>query len=373
MEGRQNEAAGLRTEQADSGKKERSSSAPTFPRDALKRALQLAESIEKNNAGRPYDRLTLAGAVEYSPNSSGFRQLIISSGRYGVTDGGYMADKISLTSLGSKIVAPTDDAQRGQGLREALLKPDLFRKVYEFYDKKSIPREELLKNALRKEFGVAPEDIDSCFTVLSANLKEYGLVQNIRGNDFLQLDRLAEASGTALMSTLSPSPEPLEANPEEGGIEIAPQTAPQVPKQIFVAHGKNTKPLEQLERILNRFKVPYKVAEEEANQGRPVGQKVAELMRTCTSGIFIFTADEETLDIQGNKVFRPSDNVVYELGAASVMYGEKIVILKEADVSFASDFRDLAYIPFEKDKLDAKAADLMVEFIGLGFLELRPT
>jgi hypothetical protein len=32
-----------------------------------------------------------------------------------------------------------------------------------------------------------------------------------------------------------------------------------------------------------------------------------------------------------------------------------------------------SYISFEKDKLDAKAADLMVEFIGLGFLELRPT
>jgi len=61
------------------------------------------------------------------------------------------------------------------------------------------------------------------------------------------------------------------------------------------------------------------------------------------------------------------------LGAASVLYGEKIVILKENEVSFASDFGDIAYISFEKDKLDAKAADLMLEFVGLGFLELRPT
>jgi hypothetical protein len=65
--------------------------------------------------------------------------------------------------------------------------------------------------------------------------------------------------------------------------------------------------------------------------------------------------------------------VVYELGAASVLYGKKIVILKEKDVDFASDFSDLGHIPFEKDKLDATAADVMVELIGLGFLEVRPT
>ena len=128
-----------------------------------------------------------------------------------------------------------------------------------------------------------------------------------------------------------------------------------------------------MERILNRFKVTYKVAEEEPHRGRPIGTKVAELMKACTSGIFIFTADEETTDSEGKKVYRPSDNVVYELGAASVLYGNKIVILKEDIVTFASDFSDIGYISFEKDKLDTKAADLMVELIGLGFLQVMPT
>ena len=54
----------------------------------------------------------------------------------------------------------------------------------------------------------------------------------------------------------------------------------------------------------------------------------------CASGIFIFTADEcflrEDKDGQVKEVRRPSENVVYELGAASVFYGRKIVIFKEA-------------------------------------------
>ncbi len=51
----------------------------------------------------------------------------------------------------------------------------------------------------------------------------------------------------------------------------------------------------------------------------------------------------------------------------------KNVILKEDDVSFASDFSDTGYILFEKDRLDPKAADRMVELISLGFLQLIPT
>ena len=65
--------------------------------------------------------------------------------------------------------------------------------------------------------------------------------------------------------------------------------------------------------------------------------------------------------------------MIYELGAASVLYDNKIVIFKEENVSFASDFGDIGYIPFEKDQLEVKAADLMLELIELGFMRLTPT
>jgi len=284
--------------------KERQARGPgaVFPRDSMKRVLQLAESIEKNNAGKPYDRLTLAGSVNYSPNSSGFRQLIISSGRYGLTEGGYAADKIALTPLGSQIVAPTTEDQVGKGLRQALLTPELFRRVFEFYNKKNIPKEDLFKNALKKEFNVAPEDVDTAYSILVQNMRDYGVIQSIRGNDFLQLDKLAEVTATAQETPVAESAEAdtLEGQNQPGQREEMPR--PEIPKQVFVAHGKNKRPLEQLEKILNRFKVPYKVAEEEPHRGRPVGDKVASLMKQCTSGIFIFTADEETTDSKGRKV-----------------------------------------------------------------------
>ncbi len=157
------------------------------------------------------------------------------------------------------------------------------------------------------------------------------------------------------------------------GEVVTPFVDQLIPKQIFVAHGKNKKPLEQLKTVLDQFQVPYKVAIDEPHEGRPVSQKVSELMHECSSAIFIFTKDEETKDSDGNVVYRPSDNVVFELGAASVLYGKKIVIFKENGVSFGSDFKALGYIPFDTDQLGAKTVELMKELIGFGLLKISAT
>jgi len=121
--------------------------------------------------------------------------------------------------------------------------------------------------------------------------------------------------------------------------------------------------------MLSEFKVPFKVAIDEPHIGRPISQKVSDLMKTCTSAIVILTTDEEYIDAKGDKFYRPSDNAVYELGAASILYGDKIVILKEEGVSLPSDFSDLGHITFKKDEIDAKSMQLIKELIGFGLLK----
>jgi predicted nucleotide-binding protein len=146
--------------------------------------------------------------------------------------------------------------------------------------------------------------------------------------------------------------------------------SPQLGQAIFIGHGKNRKPLEQLEKILQQFKIPFRVAIDEPNLGRPIGSKVRDLMKACNCAILIFTADEEFRDKDGNVVWRPSENVAHELGAAGYLYDNRIVILKEADVSLPSNFRDIGYISFEKDKLEAKAFEVLKELIGFGIVKV---
>lgn len=139
---------------------------------------------------------------------------------------------------------------------------------------------------------------------------------------------------------------------------------------IFIAHGKNKKPLEQLKKILDQFKIPYKVAIEEPNLGRPISGKIREIMESCNCAILIFTADEEFKDKTGATIWRPSENVVFELGATGYLYDNRIVILKENGVTFPSNFRDIGYIDFEKDQLEAKTLDVIKELIGFGIVKV---
>ncbi len=139
---------------------------------------------------------------------------------------------------------------------------------------------------------------------------------------------------------------------------------------VFVAHGKNKKPREQLKRILDQFRIPYKVAVDEPKLGRPIGAKVKEIMESCNCAISILTADEEPQDKDGHCIWRPSENVIYELGASGYVYGNRIVILKEDTVEFPKNFTDLGCISFADDQLEAKSMDVLKELIGFGIVKI---
>jgi hypothetical protein len=63
--------------------------------------------------------------------------------------------------------------------------------------------------------------------------------------------------------------------------------------------------------------------------------------------------------------------VVYELGAASVLYDRRIVIFKDRRVTFPSDFSDLGYIEFDEGQFGEKIGDLFSELVALDILEVR--
>jgi hypothetical protein len=159
-------------------------------------------------------------------------------------------------------------------------------------------------------------------------------------------------------------------DPSSSPISEAVSRASYLGQGIFIAHGKNKKPLEQLKHILDQFKVAYKVAVEEPNLGRPISAKVRATMEACNCAILIFTADEEFNDKDGHAVWRPSENVIYELGAASYLYENRVVIMKEEDVKFPSNFQDIGYISFVKDQLEAKAMEIIKELVGFDILKI---
>ena len=128
--------------------------------------------------------------------------------------------------------------------------------------------------------------------------------------------------------------------------------------------------MEQLVKILNEYGIPHREAVDEANRARPIPQKVAETMRECGAAILVFTADKEYFDKDGESIWRPSENVSHELGAASVLYGERIVVFKERGIELPSNFSSVGYIEFEKDKLIDKGIELFRELVSMKILSI---
>jgi hypothetical protein len=333
------------------------------------------------------NRILLAEAMKLSPSSSGFRERVMASFRYGLTDGSYNSDLISLTPLGVAATKPRNDYERIEAERDAFRHVPIFSTLLDHYSNSKLPDAKFLKNTLER----APFDIDPAWSAevvefFIANATRVGFLRLMNGSNYVVIEAGAKSPDDSSQPQPEPDQDPqfdstaLQSNTPNGEepalppvVEIPAQAPRAVPMQIFIAHGKSKKPLEQLKKILNEWQVPFLVAVDEPNAGRPISEKVADLMRACTAGIFIFTADDELQDSKGNSVFRPSQNVVYELGAASLLYGRKIVVLKDSNVTFPSDFSDLGWIEFERDALDAKALDLLRELIALKAIRLVST
>jgi hypothetical protein len=324
------------------------------------------------------NRVLLADAVGYSPSSSGFRDLVTASGRYGLTEGSYAAENIELTPLGESVSRPRNEAERADALREAVRHVPIFAQMLSHFANNKLPEAAFLKNTLeRPPFNVDPVWSEAVARTFIADAERVGYVRRLSGSLYVVLD-----AGTTMPEEVVVIPddhqpdtsvfdEPPVMSGEAEHVPVPePETDRPLPMQLFVAHGRNRKPLEQLQRILNEWQVPFVVAVNEANAGRPISQKVADLMMACSAGIFIFTGDEEFQDGDGNSVLRPSQNVIYELGAASLLYGRKIVIFKEEGVTFPSDFSDLGWIEFKKDALDQKSMELLREMIALKAVKL---
>ena len=319
-------------------------------------------------------RLLLADALGLSPSSSNFRDLLSSSYKYGLTEGTEKAPEISLTPRGNDVTQSKDQTTRLKALRSAALAPDIFEKFFTTYADKKLPSPEMISKILISEYKVPKSLAEECAALIIKNGRFVDIIRDISGSAHVLLDTEVAKKREAPEPDGQPISEEVNEPPlETPGIEkvqIKGDSGKNVLKSIFVGHGKKKGPLTQLQKILTSFQIPHKVVAEEANLGRPIPQKVKETMQECGSAILIFTCDEKFFDDLGKEIWRPSENVVHELGAASYAYEDRIVIFKEKGLHFPTNFQSIGYIEFEEGSLESRTTELLKELIGFGLVKI---
>jgi predicted nucleotide-binding protein len=354
-----------------------------FPSDSLEEALALPRAILDDRAGQPYNRLLLADSIGIKPGSTNYRDLLSSSLKYGLTEGTEKAAEISLTELGRMAAQSADPAKRRAAIRQAAFKPEVFGEFYTQYRNSKLPAPDTLAKILTSNFKVPSSYATECATLIAENGRFAGIIRDVSGSPHVLWDADLETEVHDAVSTFPGdiSEDGTSDNEAQNGFQpefsprlIAPvsdvATVQQSPRAIFVGHGKKKEPLEKLEKILRSFDIPFKVVIDEANRGRPIPQKVKDTMQECGSAILIFTKDEKFLDEQGNEVWRPSENVVHELGAASYAYEDRVVIFKEEGIHFPANYSSVGYIEFEEDNIEAKTMELFKELREFGLIRI---
>jgi hypothetical protein len=342
------------------------------PRHTIEEALRLARAIAENYGKEPTRPLGVAQAMGMKPTTGKFETLAGASLAYGFTEGGARAEKISLGELGRRVVAPTAEGDDLAAKREALLRPRVTREFLKKYDGSSLPKPAIGQNVL-EEMGVGSSATKRTLDLIVESANELGLMREIKGTLYVDLEGVST-------KIVDPAPEASDEVREENEHEneqvvVDPplkdqkETAATRPTALFVGARKG-KARDQLIKLLGEYQIPHKVAEDEANRGRPIPKKVKDTMQECGAAILIFSADEEYHDGEGVSVWKPSDNIVHELGASSILYDDRIIVFKDERVTLASNFESIGFIEFSDGQLDAKVNELLRELIAFKILTL---
>src|SRR5437588_460927 len=343
-----------------------------FPQSTLQQAQKIASALVDNFAGTEGSPPDIALAIGISPTSSGWPNLTGSSIAYGLTDGGVNANKIKLTPLGGKLVAPEHEGDDLAARREAIMKPRISKEFFERYRRAKFPNDTIAGNVL-KSLGIPSDRILSALEIVKANGRYAGIIRDTPTGPFVNLDSpgvpaptatpalpeheaddesMATAETPAERQTLKPSMPPSTASAPPA---VQAPTFDPKSNRVFISHGKQKAIVTQIKELLAFGNFDPIVSVEREATAIPVPEKVFEDMRSCAAGVIHVGSEGEYLDRDGNKHTKINDNVLIEIGAAMALYGKKVILLVEKGVTLPSNLQGLYRCEFEGDQLDYDA------------------
>jgi predicted nucleotide-binding protein len=344
------------------------------PSYSLTEAIKVVEAIFDNYGGKPTKPLNVAGAMNVSPQSSNFRQITGAAIAYGITDGGYNAPEIAISSLGKQIVAPTEEGMDLAAKRTAFLKPRVISEFAKKYDGHNLPRTDIAVNVL-VEMGVPKERAEPVLALILDGAQSLGLIQEIKGKKYLDLQ--GEHQQTPAETLAQYSIDDANVAEEDAPVERSSTAATRQPeaqnpssveatrrlKRVFITHGKNKEFVEPIRKLLSFGELEAVVSVEKQTVSQPVPDKVMNDMRSCGAAIIHVDGELQLIDKDANSHVVLNPNVLIEIGAAMALYGRRFILLVKNGVQLPSNLQGLFEVRYNGDQLDGDATIRLLEAI----------
>lgn len=142
-----------------------------FPNYSLEQSIEIPKAIREFNGGNAWSPEDIAKALGMSKGTNDFYYLTASSRDYGFTEGSRATEKIALTAMGKNIVYARSPEDEVNGYRQAFLHIPIFKRVYEYYEKRPLPKFDYLRNTLVTEFELNEDFHQSFYDIYQANIQ----------------------------------------------------------------------------------------------------------------------------------------------------------------------------------------------------------
>lgn len=165
-----------------------------IPSMTFEDALVLANGIWTCASGQRVRKLTLFDHLQKSPDSGRSRALITASSKYGLTNGGYQAEYIELTSVGRTATDPDGNAKDAiiAKFQLAVQSNVYFNSLYEAFKNMKLPSNKVMEDTVI-EAGLDEDEAKRCVETFVVNAKYLGLVQMLSGAErIISIEQLAE-------------------------------------------------------------------------------------------------------------------------------------------------------------------------------------
>ena len=178
-------------------------------------------AISDNFGKAPTKPLRVAQGMDMSPTSSLFRMLCGAAIAYGLTEGGYSSEQISITPLGKRIVAPTIDGDDLAARCEATLRPRVLRDFLTRYNGSKLPSAIIGRNVL-EELGTPTDKTETVYNLIVDSARSVGFLREVKGQTYVDLDATAAAAATQQVDNTSDSAVEDEEITGGNGLSIVP-------------------------------------------------------------------------------------------------------------------------------------------------------
>ena len=289
---------------------------------------------------------------------------------YGLTEGGYSATQIKLTSLGKRITRPTVEGDDLVAKREALLRPRVMREFLTHYNGNQIPKSQIAQNVL-SDMGVPDDRTSEVLALITESAESLGLITQNKGKRYVELehgDTPSERDEDEQGSEHEVE-EDTEVDPEEQvetrgrSVDAAVQDSQRI-RKVYIAHGKNQQFVEPIKKLLSFGEMDAVVSVEQQTVSQAVPNKVMNDMRNCGAAIIHVEDELRLMDSEANKHIVLNSNVLIEIGAAMALYGERFILLVKSGVELPSNLQGLFQVRYEGDSLDGAATIKLLEAIN---------